>query len=313
MLPLGGVPAFCEIDPITLTADPDDVERRITPRTRAICVVHLWGNPARMDRFAEIAAHHDLALIEDCSHAHGAGYRGKPVGMWGDIGCFSLQGSKPVSGGEAGIAVTADARLFDRMLALGHFPRPAGDQKAGSFDTGELSLGPKHRVHLYAALLAQGGLERLDELNRRRRRTYEILDEELVGSEALETIPEHAGAVRGGFYRYALRYRAERAGGPDRRSFVQAANRKGIPLVVDPYPPLHAEPLFAKRLWAEPEVFGRLHPTGPPGSPPDPLPVTERTWRELVSLDPLTSVPEARIRACARALRRLAESRPTSG
>ena len=99
MLPLGGVPVFCEIDAATLTSDPDDVERRITPRTRAICVVHLSGNPARMDRFAAIAGSHDLALIEDCSHAHGAGYRGRPVGMWGDIGCFSLQGSKPVSGG----------------------------------------------------------------------------------------------------------------------------------------------------------------------------------------------------------------------
>ena len=108
MLPLGGRPIFCEIDPATLTADPADIERRITDKTRAICVVHVWGNPARMDAICEIAKRHNLRLIEDCSHAHGATYLGRPVGSWGDIGCFSLQGQKPVSGGEAGIAVTSD-------------------------------------------------------------------------------------------------------------------------------------------------------------------------------------------------------------
>jgi len=120
ILQCGGRPVFCDVDPETLVADPDDVERRVTLRTRAICVVHLWGNPARMDRFVEIARRHNLGLIEDCSHAHGAVYRGRPVGSWGDIGCFSLQGPKAVSGGEGGIAVTDNPVLFDRMLALGH-------------------------------------------------------------------------------------------------------------------------------------------------------------------------------------------------
>lgn len=308
LLPLGGVPVFCEIDPITLTADPDDVERKITPRTRAICVVHLWGNPARLDRFTEIAERRGLILIEDCSHAHGARYSGRPVGTWGHIGCFSLQGSKPVSGGEAGIAVTTDPSLFDRMLALGHFPRPLTDQNAGTFDIGELSLGLKYRAHLYAAILAQGGLARLDELNRRRRRNYEIIGAELSRSRALEVIPEHPDASRAGFYRFVLRYRADHARGRDRRAFVEAANRMGLPVAVDPYPPLHLEPLFAKRLWAAPEVFGRLHQADRLDAAPVPLPVTEKTWSELITLTPLTKVPERSVRRCARALRELALS-----
>src|SRR4029453_10218039 len=101
-------PVFCDIDSRTLLADADDVEQRVTPRTRAICVVHLWGNPARLDRFVRISERHGVTLIEDCSHAHGAAFRGRPVGSWGQIGCFSLQGPKAVSGGEAGIAVTND-------------------------------------------------------------------------------------------------------------------------------------------------------------------------------------------------------------
>jgi hypothetical protein len=68
ILQCGATPVFCDVDERTLTADPDDVERRITPRTRAICVVHMWGNPAALDRLQEIARRHDIALIEDCSH-----------------------------------------------------------------------------------------------------------------------------------------------------------------------------------------------------------------------------------------------------
>jgi dTDP-4-amino-4,6-dideoxygalactose transaminase len=106
LLQLGATPVFCDIDEHTLAADPADVERRITPRTRAIVVVHVWGNPARMDAFRQIADRHKLALVEDCSHAPGASYGGRSVGSWGDVGCFSLQGVKAVSGGEAGVAVT---------------------------------------------------------------------------------------------------------------------------------------------------------------------------------------------------------------
>ena len=141
ILQCGGRPVFCDVDPRTLLADADDVERRITPRTRAICVVHLWGNPAPLDRFVEIARRHGVALIEDCSHAHGACYRGVSVGSWGDIGCFSLQGPKAVSGGEAGIAVTNDPVLFDRMLVLGHYGRLKSGQARNTFDTDHISLG----------------------------------------------------------------------------------------------------------------------------------------------------------------------------
>ena len=168
ILQLGGVPVFCDIDEETLTADPTDVERRITGRTRAICVVHVWGNPAPLDRFVDIARRHGVALVEDCSHAHGAFYRGRSVGRWGDVGCFSLQGNKPVTGGEAGVAITDSASYYDRMLALGHNGRTATQQAAGTFGLDNASLGLKYRPHLAAAAWALASLDRLDELNARR-------------------------------------------------------------------------------------------------------------------------------------------------
>ncbi|MEM6560595.1 MAG: aminotransferase class I/II-fold pyridoxal phosphate-dependent enzyme, partial [Planctomycetota bacterium] len=103
MLWLGAVPVFADNEPDRLGLCPADVEAKITPRTRAIVVVHLWGMPSKMTELLALAERHGLAVIEDASHAHGATWRGKPVGTLGDIGVFSLQGDKLAPAGEGGI------------------------------------------------------------------------------------------------------------------------------------------------------------------------------------------------------------------
>jgi len=309
ILQCGAKPVFCDVDPRTLIADPVDVERRITPRTRAICVVHMWGNPAPLDRFAAIARRHRLALIEDCSHAHGASYRGRPVGSWGDVGCFSLQGAKAVSGGEAGVAVTDDAELFDRMLLLGHYGRLKKGQAANTFDSDYLSLGVKYRPHLYAAVLARGGLAQLEELNRRRRRNYEILGDELAGCPAVEAIPTTPGAVRGGFLEYILRYDPAAAGGMELGELVAAARAEGVPVAAERYSAigrpkrmLHQSPIFTRTA-----DFG-LDGAGDRVEGGGELPMSESLEGRLLTLPPLTKVPERFVRECARGLRKVAES-----
>jgi dTDP-4-amino-4,6-dideoxygalactose transaminase len=314
ILQCGATPVFCDVDPVTLTADPDDVERRITPRTRAICVVHMWGNPARLDRLQQIARRHGVALIEDCSHAHGATYRGEPVGSWGDIGCFSLQGAKAVSGGEAGIAVTDDPTLFDRMLLLGHYGRLKKGQAAGTFKTDHLSLGVKYRPHVYAILLARGSLSRLDELNRRRRHNYEILLEELRDCPAVQPIVTTGGAVRGGFLEYILRYDPDGAGGASRQAFLKAAVAEGVPIAPERYSGIgkHA------RMLHETPIFTGFDPyadsAAPPAAPAAHLPATEALRDRLLTLPPFTKVREDYLRQCARALRKVAGAgTPLSG
>jgi perosamine synthetase len=311
ILQCGATPVFCEVDPVTLTADPDDLERRITPRTRAICVVHMWGNPARLDRLQEIARRHGVALIEDCSHAHGAAYRGQPVGSWGDIGCFSLQGAKAVSGGEAGIAVTDDATLFDRMLVLGHYGRLKKGQAAGTFHTDHLSLGVKYRPHLYAILLANRSLSRLEKLNRRRRRNYEILVEELQGCRAVQPIKTTPGALRGGFLEYILRYDPSGAGGASRGAFIEAAAAEGVPIAPERYSAIgkHGRMLHQTPIFTGFDAFGNGgggRGDGNPGLDPPALPVTESLQDRLMTLPPFTEVSETYVRQCARALRKVA-------
>jgi dTDP-4-amino-4,6-dideoxygalactose transaminase len=320
ILQCGGRPVFCDVDRETLLADPDDVERRITPRTRAICVVHLWGNPAPMDRFVEIARRHNLGWIEDCSHAHGASYRNRPVGSWGDIGCFSLQGPKAVSAGEGGIAVTDNPVLFDRMLALGHYGRLKAGQAKNTFDTDYLTLGVKYRPHLYGILLATGSLSRLPELNRRRQRNYGILSEELVGCEAVQPIQTTPEAVRGGFLEFIIRYTPEKAGNWKSSEFLEAAQAEGVPISKERYARLGK----SKRMLSETPIFTTLDSTELGGylevsrSPDNSqaqsdLPVVRNLAGRLLTLPPFTKVSERFVRECAAALRKVAAYAASKG
>jgi perosamine synthetase len=312
ILQCGGLPVFCEVDERTLLADADDVERRITPRTRAIVAVHLWGNPAPLDRFVDIARRHRVALIEDCSHAHGALYRDRPVGSWGDIGCFSLQGPKAVSGGEAGIAVTNDPVLFDHMLVLGHYGRLKQGQARRTFETDHISLGVKYRPHLYAMLLASGSLSRLPELNRRRQRNYDILNEELAGCPAVQPIETTPDATRGGFLEFILRYSAEHAGGWNTRAFVHAVRAEGVPAEMERYAQigesgrtLHETPIFTTLDLAA--LGGYLDGgRGRRSAVEQDLRSVRGLVDRLISLPAFTDVPERFVRECAAALRKVA-------
>jgi perosamine synthetase len=320
ILQCGGRPIFCDVNPETLLADPDDVERRITPRTRAICVVHLWGNPAPMDRFVEIAKRHNLGLIEDCSHAHGALYQGRPVGSWGDIGCFSLQGPKAVSAGEGGIAVTDNPVLFDRMLALGHYGRLKAGQAKNTFDTDYLTLGVKYRPHLYGIMLAAGSLSRLPELNRRRQRNYDILSAELAGCEAVQPIKTTPEAVRGGFLEFIVRYAPEKAGNWKSSEFLEAAQAEGVPISKERYARLGK----SKHMLSETPIFTTLDSTELGGNleasrqqdssqRQSDLPVVRNLAGRLLTLPPFTKVSERFIRECAAALRKVAAYAASNG
>ncbi len=122
----GATPVFVDIDPITFTIDPTRIEKKITKRTRAIMVVHLYGHPSDMDPIMKIAKKYKLAVIEDAAEAHGAAYKGKRVGSIGTVGIFSFYANKIVTSGEGGMVVTNNARLAKRaalLKNLAHNPR----------------------------------------------------------------------------------------------------------------------------------------------------------------------------------------------
>ncbi len=119
----GAVPVFADIDPVTLTLDPEDIACKITPRTRAIMVVHWPGCPADMDAIMDIAARHSLRVVEDNCISQGATHRGRMCGSIGDAAAISFQHGKSTSAGEGGVFMTNDTEVYQRAACLGHYER----------------------------------------------------------------------------------------------------------------------------------------------------------------------------------------------
>lgn len=115
---VGATPIFVDITPGTWTIDPLLIEKKITPRTRALLPVHLYGYPTAMKQITQLAQEFKLAVIEDAAEAHGAMYRGKPVGGLGDIGCFSFYGNKIITTGEGGMIVTNSKNIANKIRLL---------------------------------------------------------------------------------------------------------------------------------------------------------------------------------------------------
>lgn len=316
ILHCAATPVFCDIDADTLVADPADIARRVTPRTRAICVVHTWGNVVDMDAVMAIANRHGLAVIEDASHAHGATYKGRPVGAIGHIGCFSLQGAKAVSGGEAGVAVTNDPELFDRMLLLGHFGRGPKGEGNRTFDAlGDMSLGAKYRPHVFAITLAHAQLERLPELNRLRTRNYELLNDRLRGVPGLEIVEPRAGCTRGGYLEFKFKVARNVADRINVDSIEKALRAEGAPVTKDRYSNmnftyglLHKAPLFTT--FDRTKIGGCFYdPKRYTGAPIEPvtLPVTEDVCTRLLSTYAFVDVAEEYLVQIAEAFSKVME------
>ena len=245
----GASPVFADADPETFCIDPADVRRKLTDRTCAIVATHVYGNPANLDVLLDIVDGTDITLIEDASHAHGARWRGKQAGSVGHIGCFSMQASKPISGVEAGVAVTNDPHLYDRMAALGHYGRVNQLLQTDALrDLGRIGLGVKYRANPLGIALARAGLERLPDLNERRRRWFARLDALLDDVPGVYPQRPYAHAERGGFLLYAARIDAEEIGAPI-QAILQALAAEGVGIHPDHpsalYGAMHLQPLFS--------------------------------------------------------------------
>jgi dTDP-4-amino-4,6-dideoxygalactose transaminase len=241
-------PVFCESDPDTLLLDPDDVRRRITERTRAIVAVHLWGNVCDMDALMALRRETGVPIIEDCSHAHGAAFRGRPVGGIGDAGAWSLQGSKPVSGGEGGVVATNDVEVFERACLVGQVNRVAGlDLVTEKYrHLQPLGLGTKFRAHPLGIGIASVQSKKLDALNARRRAYIEAVEEGLASVPGVRPVRVHPGAERGGFYGFPVHYVPEELGGLQKGRFLETVRAEGVAARDNPYPLLHLLPLFSQ-------------------------------------------------------------------
>ena len=318
-LTLMATPVFCEVDPRTLLIDVDDVRQRITSRTKAIVAVHLWGNVCDMDALMALSAETGVPVIEDCSHAHGASYKGVPCGSIGQAGAWSLQGNKSVSAGEGGMLATNDVAVFERACLLGQVNRSPNVEGA-AVETLQythlppLGLGVKFRAHPLAIGIASVQLKKLDELNRGRRAYIEEISDGLQEISGVSRVKTYEGAEPAGFYGFPIRYHADEVHGLPAPLFAEALRKEGVlannnpyPLLVgdgvplfsgslptnsNPYPLLHTLPLFTHGLDIYMNGRGSLCTADVGGAfkgyAAGDLPVTEQACSQLIFLPLLT-------------------------
>lgn len=190
---LGATPVFVDVLADSWCLDPDRVEQAITPRTKAILAVHIYGNLCDMDRLLEIGRRHGIAVIEDAAEAIGSVYHGKRAGSMGAFGTFSFHGTKTVTTGEGGMFVTNDTALFDRVLTLSNHGRARTQTRQFWPDM----VGYKYKMSNVQAAIGCAQMERVEELIARKRAIFHRYQQGVAQLTGVSLNPEPAGVVNG--------------------------------------------------------------------------------------------------------------------
>ena len=266
----GAIPVFADIDPHTFCLSARSVEERLTERTAAVMPVHLFGHPADLDALAGLTARHGLRLFEDAAQAHGAAWRGRPVGTFGDWGVFSLYPTKNMTSGEGGMVTVADPGVQRRLRLL----RNQGMEVRYENEV----VGFNARMSDIHAAIGRVQLTRVDGWNRTRRRNAAHLTAGLRGV----TVPSVAPGAEHVFHQYTIRVPDDRDG------FARALLHEfGVGSGVFYPVPTHRLPAYATD---------------------DDLPETARAAREVLSLPVHPGLVEADLDRIVAAVNRLAEA-----
>lgn len=199
-------PVIADINPTTGNIDPDSIEANITPKTKAVVVVHMWGVPADCERISEICKKHDIRMIEDFSHAHFSMYRDKYVGSFGDAAFASLQRKKNISVGEGGIVVTKDEETYKRLQQI---TSPGSFMDQSNYSEVDFSgYGLNMRINPFGALTAKNLLPKVDNILEDKRVAVEKLTAILAKHSdkfELVEIPDYADKSTLSWYSYKLK------------------------------------------------------------------------------------------------------------
>ena len=238
------IPVFVDIEEDTFCINPEKMNEAITPRTKAIIIVHLFGRPANMDEITRIARENNLYLIEDCAQSPGASYKGKLVGTMSDIGIFSLNQNKTITSGEGGFAITNNENLALRMqLVRNHGEVIVEDKEVEDIEN---IVGFNYRLNELEAAISIGQFRRLDSLNDCRIELAEYLTEKMSQFQGL-ILPKKEDYEKHVYFLYPIRFREEIVG-ISRHQFVKALNAEGIPFAEGYVRPIYHEPLYQKKI-----------------------------------------------------------------
>lgn len=278
---ISAIPVFADINPQTYCLDPLSVRRRITPQTKGIMAVDIFGQPAHWDELHAIAREHDLVIVEDAAQAAGATYRGRPAGTLGDAGVLSLNYHKIIQAGEGGIILTSDRRIATRAQLI----RNHGEAVVERFDPSDIGgiVGSNFRMTEIGAAIARVQLTRLPARFERRASLCAHLAERLGGLPGVLPPLLDEGATST-YYVFAVRLDVATLG-VSRATIVRALAAEGIPFSEGYVRPLYLQPMYQRRI-----AYGtKGHPwtsgqyAGTVSYEPGLCPVAERLhFRELI-------------------------------
>lgn len=253
----GGIPVFADIDPVTFCMDPKSIRASVTPRTKAILIVHIFGHPADMDAIMDIAKEFNLYVIEDCAQAPMAKYKGRYVGTIGDLGIFSLNYHKHIHTGEGGVIISNNDGLIERCQLI----RNHGENIVGPRGIKELNnlVGNNYRMTEIECAIGNEQLKKLPDLIERRIKNVKFINQKLSQFEPLTLQPPPDGGTVHTYYVHPIKFN-KNATGIERSTFVDAVKaelptailRETTTLIGSGYvKPLYLLPVFQERAaWA---------------------------------------------------------------
>ena len=247
ILAQNAVPVFADVDPVTWCVDPESIRANITDRTKAIMVVHLFGQAADLDPILAIAAERGIPLIEDCSQAYGATYRGQKVGTFGTLGTFSLQQSKHITSGDGGMTVTSDPALAKRIRLFSD----KGWPREGELRT-HLFYGLNYRMTELHGAVALAQLAKLDGVIADRRRWGHLLETLLADVPGI-SFPPIAEGRESVYWLFPVTVDTDMLGATVGQ-VTAAIAAEGIPVAPGYVMPLYLTPALAKG-----KTYGNSH------------------------------------------------------
>lgn len=291
----GGVPVFADVDPETFCIAPAAVAASITPRTRAVVAVHLFGHPAEMDALLALCEPRGIAVIEDAAQAPGCRYQGRPVGSLGTIGGFSLNYHKHIHTGEGGVMTTHDAAIAHRLSLIRNHGENAVAADISDADLAG-TIGSNYRLTEIQAAIGSAQLPRLAGILARRRALAARLTGRLRGLPGIGPAVTKPGCEHG-FYVYPIRYDADQTGLP-RGRFLRAVAAElpaptgweTTPLAEGYVKPLYLAPIYQRRIALGRGGFPFNLNTGA-NYRKGLCPVTERAYERTLLVTPLVREP----------------------
>ena len=242
---VGAKIVFADIDPLTFALDPDAFERVITPRTRAVIPVHLYGGMADLDRIIAIARRHNIAVVEDCAHMQGGKWNGRGVGSWGDIGSFSFQQSKTLSCGEGGIVLTNSQELAEKLYRCKHIGYSRYDRKGHAETPPPQGLVcHNYRCTAFQAEILIGQLPGLPGIIEEYNRFADRLRGMLAGVEGVRLQAPGRLASPQGYYGLGIVFETERWMKYPLEVISRALGAEGFVCANDNYGPVYRHLLF---------------------------------------------------------------------